>query len=353
MADNIFKRVYIWLYIMSRLSKKEIKSGKKIPFAKKLWSWQKGFFSSSYVLYNLSKNDHKEYLSDYQENVKAIRLNDKYVSELDDKIKFSALIKDYLTVPGDLAKITNGTIISLNNGKQLSIGEFIDLIRNEETLILKPIDSASGAGVIKISLNDDRVFLNSDEITFNEFENKLNLLKNYLVSSYLNQAAYSHQIFPDSVNTIRILTMVNPENGIPFIAAAAHRFGTNKSAPVDNCNAGGITSSIDLKTGILGKGILTYFDGNNLKWLDNHPDTGSKISGVQIPGWEEIKRKVLEAASRISYLKYIGWDIVATDDGFVVLEGNNGPDIKLHQVHIPLLRNPSTKEFFKYYGVVN
>ena len=160
MADNIFKRVYIWLYIMSRLSRKELKSGKRIPFAKKLWSWQKGFFSSSYVLYELSKNNYKEYLSDYQENVKAIRLNDKYVSELDDKIKFSTLIKNYLNVPADIAKISDGLILSLNNGKQLSVDEFMDLIRNDEALILKPIDSSSGVGVIKVSIKDDNVILN-------------------------------------------------------------------------------------------------------------------------------------------------------------------------------------------------
>lgn len=337
---------------MSRLSKKEIKSGKKIPFAKKLWSWQKGFFSSSFVLYDLSNNDYREYLSDYQENVKAIRLNDEYVSELDNKINFSALIKDFLPVPEDIAKITDGNIISITDGNQLSFDKFIELIGNE-TLILKPIDSASGVGVIKVSMKDESVVFNSNEITFEEFENKLSLLKTYLASLYLKQADYSNQIFPYSVNTIRILTMVNPQNGTPFIAAAAHRFGTNRSAPVDNCNAGGITSNIDTETGILSKGILTYFEGNILTWLDNHPDTGSKISGVQIPGWEDIKSKILKAAAKISYLKYIGWDIVVTKDGFVVLEGNNGPDIKLHQVHIPLLKNPETREFFQYYGVVS
>ena len=147
--------------------------------------------------------------------------------------------------------------------------------------------------------------------------------------------------------------MINPESGIPFIAAAAHRFGTDRSAPVDNCNAGGITSNIDLETGVLSKGILTYFDGNSLTWLDNHPDTGSRISGVQVPGWEDIKMKILDTSAEISHLKYIGWDIVVTENGFVVLEGNNGPDIKLHQVHVPLLRNPMTREFFKFYGVVS
>ncbi len=338
---------------MSRLIKKEFISGKNIPLSKKIWSWRNGFFSSSYVLYNLSVNDHKEYLSDYQENVKAIRLNDRFASELDDKIKFTTLIKDYLEVPVDIAKINNGKIFKLPDNKRIDAKDLIRILSVEEHLILKPLDSASGEGVIKLSFQDDLIVYNSKPITADEFIYKLSQVSNYLVSSFIIQAEYSNKIFPDSVNTIRILTMISPQSGFPFIAAAAHRFGTGKSAPVDNCNAGGLTSNIDLQTGILGKGVLTYFHGNDLHWLDFHPDSGSRITGVEIPGWDVIKNRILNAASKISHLKYIGWDIVVTDNGFVVLEGNNGPDIKLHQVHHPLLRNPMTKLFFKFNNVVS
>lgn len=353
MIKNPFKRFYVWLYIVRGLIKKEIKSGKKITLSKKVWCWSKGFFSSSYVLYDLKTRDYKLFLSDYHENVKAIRLNDKYADQLDDKIKFTRLIGEYLDVPDEIASLSKGKIIPLSANYNITSPEnLVNLLKDINVLILKPIDSASGMGVVRVSIEKDMINYNKELITKEEFNSRINSLSNYIVSPYIKQARYSEEIFPRTVNTIRIITMISPGDKMPFIAAAAHRFGTEKSFPVDNCNAGGLTANINITTGKLSGAVFTYFDGNELKWMDNHPDTGSPIKDVVIPGWDKISGDILSAASKIPHLKYIGWDIVVTNDGFIILEGNNGPDIKLHQVHEPLLLKPQTKEFFKYYGVI-
>lgn len=339
---------------MRGLVRKELKSGKKISFSKKIWSWSKGFFSSSYVLYDLETRNYKLFLSDYQENVKAIRLNDGYTDQLDDKIKFARSINKYLNVPEEIAKISYGKFTSLpGKYKVNSAADLFDLLQKGNELILKPNDSASGMGVIKVSIKDTFIQFNKESISKEEFFSRLNSFNNYIISSYISQANYSAKIFPRTVNTIRIITMISPIDSAPFFAAAAHRFGTEKSFPVDNCNAGGLTTKIDIETGKLGPAIFTYFNGNKLEWLDSHPDTGSPIKGVEIPNWDKIREDILITASKISHLKYIGWDIISLDDGFIVLEGNNGPDIKLHQVHEPLLKNPQVRDFFKYYGVIN
>src|SRR5690606_8842338 len=347
------KKLYVWLYIVKKLILKEFKTGKNIPCNTEVWSWSKGFFSSSYVLYGLDGNDPEEYLSDYQENVKAIRLNDGYSEILDDKVKFTEVIKGFLKTPNDIAVILNGRIIDLeSNGNNLKISDIVKILKDESCLILKPRYSAAGEGVLKIQWGEQGLTCNSAKISEVDFEDILKKLDDYLITPCIKQAKYSNEIYPNTLNTIRILTMASP-SGKPFISAAAHRFGTNKSFPVDNCNAGGITAFIDTHTGILGSAVFTYFDGIKLIKMDTHPDTGNPIKGVLIPGWNNVVEELLTTAEKLSYLKYIGWDVVIRDKDFIILEGNNGPDIKLHQVHRPLLIDEETRDFFKYYNVIN
>src|SRR5690606_5634202 len=139
------KKLYVWLYIVKKLILKEFKTGKNIPCNTEVWSWSKGFFSSSYVLYGLDGNDPEEYLSDYQENVKAIRLNDGYSEILDDKVKFSEIIKDFLKTPQDIAVILNGRIMTLeSSGNDLEISDIVSILRSEERRVGKECRSRWG-----------------------------------------------------------------------------------------------------------------------------------------------------------------------------------------------------------------
>jgi hypothetical protein len=51
----------------------------------------------------------------------------------------------------------------------------------------------------------------------------------------------ARRFFSGAVNTMRFLTISDPDICEPFIPAAAHRFGNRASAPVDNLVAGGMT----------------------------------------------------------------------------------------------------------------
>ena len=314
--------------------------------------WRNGFFSASYVLYDLGKNNPKDYLSDYQENVNAVRLNKESAYLLDNKLKFYDMIKDDLCIPQDIGFLKDGKINAIDSKDAISISELADILNKGETLILKPVDDASGRGVVKVYKKGDTIFYNLEEISTEEFLKRVSVLDNYIISFFIKQAEYSARIYPKAVNTVRILTMISPKTGRPFIATAAHRFATDKSFPVDNCNAGGLTANIDIESGKLSKAVSPYFKGNSLKWYENHPDSGEPIKDIVVPRWEEIRTSILNKAGKLPQLKYIGWDIAVTDDGFIVLEGNDGPDIKLHQVHSPLLANPDVKSFFQFYGVV-
>lgn len=112
--------------------------------------------------------------------------------------------------------------------------------------------------------------------------------------------------------------------------------------------------AIDVATGTLGQGV-SYPTAGKLVWQSHHPDTGAPIEGVRIPGWEGVRDGVLRAAKMLSFLPYLGWDVVVTDgnDGFTVVEGNTSLDLDLLQAHRPLLRDPEVRAFYEEEGVID
>lgn len=49
---------------------------------------------------------------------------------------------------------------------------------------------------------------------------------------------------------------------------------------------------------------------------------------------------------------YVGWDIIVTDDGYKIIEGNNYSDVNLLQIHRPLLADPRVRRFYLYHGII-
>jgi hypothetical protein len=108
---------------------------------------------------------------------------------------------------------------------------------------------------------------------------------------------------------------------------------------------------IDLESGILSP-AATHPKSSILKWYDSHPGTGVSIAGQQLPGWDQIKRNILEAAEALPFLKCIGWDVLLTESGPVALEGNSHPDPDVLQCHGPLFQNERVFRFYRHHGVV-
>lgn len=137
----------------------------------------------------------------------------------------------------------------------------------------------------------------------------------------------------------------------PFIAIASHRFGAHKESFVDNFSQGGLSCKIDLDSGLLEKGVSFQYGGKK-KYHDFHPVTGSKLIGVKIPQWEFVKDKILQIANSIAYIPYIGWDILITDKGFSIIEGNNYSNTRILQCHEPLLKKEPVINFYKKFGII-
>jgi hypothetical protein len=192
---------------------------------------------------------------------------------------------------------------------------------------------------------------NGRETTLVDINHLIRNLDGYLIVERIKQAGYSSNIYPKTTNTIRILTMWDYETNRPFIAAAMHRFGTDRSFPVDNVQQGGLFAGINLDTGEMRSATSSPYTGE-VVWHEKHPDSGEQIQGVCIPNWSMVKEVIIRMARVLPYIPYIGWDVVLQEKGFKIIEGNDHPGVDTLQAHCPFLKDPRIKRFYEAHGVI-
>ncbi|PAU94023.1 hexapeptide transferase [Aliifodinibius salipaludis] len=176
-------------------------------------------------------------------------------------------------------------------------------------VVFKPADGKCGAQVvIKNSSEFDRFGM----IEFME-DHDLGLVEEFIV-----QHTKMNQLSSSAVNTVRIITQLNEEGGVDILGC---RLRISVNSPVDNMAAGNMAAPIDEDTGIVsGPGVysdITKPDQND------HPVTNVEIPGFQIPFWKKTLQMVKEAALRHPQNRSIGWDVVITNKGPGLIEGNH------------------------------
>ncbi len=221
--------------------------------------------------------------------------------------------------------------------KEASLCDFEKFMYNKEIIIAKPIADACGRGVEKIN--------KSNYSSIKDLYKYLTESEHFLVEECIVQNNIISEIYPHSINTLRIVTLTS-DDGVPHILYAFIRIG-NCGRFVDNINAGGMAAPIDLNTGIINN---VAFDKNST-YYKNHPQTNSQIVGVQIPMWDEAVSLVLKAAKMLPELRYVGWDVAITPEGPIFVEGNQHPghDILQMPPHVPdkIGMLPKFKQYIK------
>jgi hypothetical protein len=258
-------------------------------------------------------------------------------------------------IPENYALITGGTATLLPGGETMPLPQFLrDQLTRVPFMVVKPVDGGGGKGILRVERRAGGLLVNGTSVPdFEALAKDIPPKRTCIAVEFVQQAPYAQSIFPETTNTIRVLTMLDVTRGRePFIAIAVHRFGSMKTRPVDNWTQGGLSALIDLDTGRLGRAVA-YPSSGRLDWSDAHPDTQARITGTAIPGWRKVVARLLEVAGALaSRVPYVGWDIVVTRCGFQIIEGNNYSDVNLLQVHRPLLVDPRVRAFYKTYGVL-
>ena len=198
--------------------------------------------------------------------------------------------------------------------------------------VVKPLDYYAGIGVHKVSMD---MYGNDFRLAFDSILNEgaeINKLhpsrdRKMVLEELIIQDESLARLHPDSVNAIRA-TAVRDKSGKIHVYHPWIKVGMNGTF-VASAVLNGFDAEVDAETG------LVISDGyqESGKTYECQPDTGIRLKGFQIPRWNEMLVMVDELMERMPEYGYIGWDLVLTKDGWVVMEGNYNGDFMFQLIN--------------------
>ena len=127
--------------------------------------------------------------------------------------------------------------------------------------------------------------------------------------------------------SVRIVTVL-ADSG-PKIIRACWKIPAGGNMADNYWRPGNLLAQIDLDSGR----VLRVTSGAGLEMVlhERHPDTGTTLTGFEIPNWDELKGLALRGARVMRHMPLIGWDIAPAESGPVIVEMNETPDFFLVQ----------------------
>ncbi len=304
-----------------------------------------GFTNEDYADFNLKNADYHDYIS-FRERWRLEYLNGRFADILGEKLMFERIFGHYIGVPHINCWVKNHRCIDMETGSEI---EILSILESKKSLIAKPTRSVGGgSGIHRIKNDCGEYWIDQRTVTAEELKEAVCKWEEYIIVDFVNQAMYSDEIYAETTNTIRVVT-VQRKNGDFDVVLAFHRFGTDSSRPVDNICSGGVVALVDLNNGQLS--VAKRVTEPN-KSYSNHPDSGSLIEGVQIPKWNQLKQTLIHVHQCFPYYTFLAWDVVLDqNEKPIILEINRGCDLNV-QVIRPL-RKEKIGIFMQEYGLLD
>ena len=316
---------------------------KGTTLGQKLWAWKRGFLSYRIKQYGLTEQNYKNFLSDYQYHW-LNRINNVYQKWVNDKTSFRAVMTPFKEYIPDyyfsVYKEHNAMRIvrmqDCPDGVPCDYTGVCRLLREQGKLVFKPSAGTHGDGFYCLAYDENGYYINGEPTTEKGIDELLKRQKSfYIVTSYIKMHPDLKKIYPQSVNSIRIM-VINRDGYNPKIMQTYMRIGSSKTGFTDNVGYGGICAMINMETGVM-------YDPESLRDhmyypCPKHPDTGTEIAGIKIPHWDLVCRKVVEICRMMPELEYLGFDIAVTEDAFNVMEINIHQDLHKVALHSDEIR---------------
>ena len=210
--------------------------------------------------FNLTAEQRKTYVTRSVNNTLVSMLNDReHYHTFDNKDEFYTLFGDLIG--------REWIHFSLEEKQQ-----FLDFMEHRDKVIVKPKDGTGGKGVEKLDKNE-----------FSSMQKMMEYMDSIhagVVEEVIIQDPVMGSLHPASINTLRIVTILNDEG--PHIVYAHVRIG-NHGRPVDTLHSGGMFAPIDLDT------VVVTFPAyvRAKKTYDVHTPPDVTIRGFQPPPWEQ------------------------------------------------------------------
>lgn len=184
-----------------------------------------------------------------------------------------------------------------------------EIYSENDKIVLKETTGKAGSGVEVVNTSE----LKEEDLLSYMKDKNFGILE-----TYIKQHQAIHELSPSAVNTIRIFTQVRKDGTFEILGC---RMRISVDSPVDNMAAGNLVAPVDEKSGVI-NGPAIYSDITKPSET-THPVTGVPIVGFQIPYWQDILAMIKEAALKHQQNKSVGWDVVVTQNGPGLIEGNH------------------------------
>ena len=246
-----------------------------------------------FEMYNMNSRERKTVLTRGINNSIVKKYNDPEAMKIfHDKTLFNETFSDFMG--RDWLKLTGD-----------NVSEFKDFCKKHTEFMAKPVGLQCGKGIEVVNVEGKDL----DEVYKTLMDNQ-----QFLVEERVVQCKELRELHPDSINTLRVVTL----NGKVVIAFL--RIG-NKGYHVDNFNHEGLAAPVDINDGIIKYKALA----KSGEVYDKHPMTGVPIVGLQIPRWNEVVEFCERAAKVEPRMGYIGWDVCVRDNDICFIEANEFP----------------------------
>lgn len=207
---------------------------------------------------------------------------------------------------------------------------------NGEVIIKPTIFEGGGRDIKKGIIKYPELIIN--ERSLDVFNYLMHYSSDFIIQKVQPQHPVIADIYPHSLNCIRVISM--RFNNKIHILSSVIKFG-NKGSYLDGQKFGGINCSVD-ENGKVGN---LAFNDRAFERYDKHPYT-DKPFGFEIPGYQNLIKKVKEMHAQLFHLNIVSWDMsVDPELNPVLIEQNSAfQAITLQQANNGPLFGEMTKE---------
>ncbi|MBN9174808.1 MAG: flagellar biosynthesis protein [Microbacterium sp.] len=290
--------------VVERAREASVQHGKWTPAVIADMLWQAGFRNvgfQDYIDYDFAILNRAERAT-YMTHPVSNQLSQKY-----DQPEYRHIFQDKVEFDGVFDEFLRRDWMVVEEDNAAEVRAFAE---SHGTIVTKEPVGQAGTGVHRYHAGE------IDDWT--AFHRGLRERGELLIEAVIVQHPDLAAVCPGTVNTTRVTAFFDGER--THILAMAQKFG--RGAVSDQMTFGGFYTMLDEDGHAMGAGYDSHGHVHEV-----HPDSGFRIADFQLPMIEGVKDFVDRVARVVPQVQYVGWDIVVTPDGPVLVEGNWGAGV--------------------------
>ncbi len=358
--DKLWRFVEIWRYARKVASENGL-STFRILGEQTLLKEFHSVSRYSYYLYrlfdpDLSWEEKKTYLVDDKDDYAPAKVRlwsllapEKYRFLYDNKLVFNRFFSSLGFPLAKIYGVYNPVFGYTTDGRNLrnasDLGDWLQTSGVQE-FVFKPLEGTQGHKILVfvgrtaddpgefVTLDGDtydveRIVASTKEDAVLKTSNPGADTRSYLIEQRIRQHPDLTALIGPTLCCIRVQTIITLE-GTPRIIAAVFKVQPDPIG-VDHLMHGAVGAWVDLDSGVLGRGRTR----RDLAYISLVPGTNTPFVGFQLPYWPEVRDLALRAAAAFPWVRSVGWDIAISEQGPVLIEGNERWSTSLIQMPAP------------------